>query len=237
MPSAGAPDRAIAESGVGNQSTTTSRPPSPELAQQRNPRGDSSVADTAAVKGEIGIAISVGHRKWRVLEGFAREIAAEPAPFLDLRHSAGVRPHQERRSQRVIESPASAAVTPSKEAERAHRKGTIGNIPKKICGTPRLSGRQPRRIPLRQPDGPWVGSAAKSPTADGCGAGFTARSQAAALANGTKAAGCTRPKSVPDQFTGVTLATRPPWRWIACWASSSLLKGMKRTVLARLCRR
>ena len=39
------------------------------------------------------------------------------------------------------------------------------------------------------------------------------------------------------QFTGVTLATRPPWRWICCWASSILSKVTKRTVLLRLCRR
>ena len=39
------------------------------------------------------------------------------------------------------------------------------------------------------------------------------------------------------QFTGVTLTTRPPWRWIACWVSSILLKGTNRTVLLRLCRR
>ncbi len=39
------------------------------------------------------------------------------------------------------------------------------------------------------------------------------------------------------QFTGVTLATRPPWRWIICWASSILSKVTNRTVLLRLCRR
>jgi hypothetical protein len=43
--------------------------------------------------------------------------------------------------------------------------------------------------------------------------------------------------SVASQFTGVTLATRPPWRWIICWVSSSLSKVTKRTVLLRLCRR
>ena len=39
------------------------------------------------------------------------------------------------------------------------------------------------------------------------------------------------------QFTGVTLATRPPWRWIICWVSSILSKVTNRTVLARLWRR
>lgn len=44
-------------------------------------------------------------------------------------------------------------------------------------------------------------------------------------------------KCLTVQFTGVTLATRPPWRWIICWASSNLLNGTNRTALARLCRR
>jgi len=39
------------------------------------------------------------------------------------------------------------------------------------------------------------------------------------------------------QFTGVTLATRPPWRWICCWVSSIRSNVTKRTVLLRLCRR
>jgi len=39
------------------------------------------------------------------------------------------------------------------------------------------------------------------------------------------------------QFTGETLTTRPPWRWMLCWVSSILSKVTKRTVLARLCRR
>ena len=45
------------------------------------------------------------------------------------------------------------------------------------------------------------------------------------------------PRSGESQFTGVTLATRPPWRWICCWASSILSNVTKRTVLLRLCRR
>lgn len=44
-------------------------------------------------------------------------------------------------------------------------------------------------------------------------------------------------RSVRGQLTGVTLATRPPWRWIICWVSSILSKVTKRTVLLRLCRR